>query len=157
MSTATRESVTSLRVRYAETDQMGVAYYANYLVWFEVARTDWLRQAGSNYRQMEEAGVFLPVIEAHCEYHQPARYDDALTVRTRATRLSPVRLRFDYTVLREAVPRAATIVLASGHTMHAAVDRSGRPCRLPPDVRALLEPIAPGPAATGRRRTDRPR
>ncbi len=75
-------STTTLRVRYAETDRMGVVYYANYLVWFEVARADLLRTLGWTYREMEESGVYLPVIEAHCEYRRPARYDDDVEIRT---------------------------------------------------------------------------
>ena len=75
---------TRLRVRYAETDRMGVVYYANYLVWFEVGRTEWLRQAGWSYSDMErDAGVLLPVIEVQCEYRQPARYDDEVDVDAR--------------------------------------------------------------------------
>ena len=70
-----------MRVRYAETDKMGVVYHANYFVWFEVARTDWLRETGWTYREMELEGVGLPVLEAHCVYRQPARYDDELDVR----------------------------------------------------------------------------
>ena len=132
------DSRSRLRVRYAETDQMGVAYHANYLVWFEVARTDWLRHTGSTYRELEAAGIQLPVIEAHCEYRQPARYDDDLDIRTRATRLSPVRIRFDY-----ELTRADAEVLATGYTVHAALDRAGRPCRLPPDVVTLLDGPAP--------------
>ena len=124
---------TRLRVRYAETDRMGVVYYANYLVWFEVARTDWLRDTGSTYRDMELAGVSLPVIEALCQYRQPARYDDEIEIRTQARLISPVRIRFDYEVLREGT------VLSSGHTVHAAVDGGGRPCRLPNRVRELLQ------------------
>src|SRR5262245_42099378 len=76
------ESVTTLRVRYAETDRMGVVYYANYLVWFEVARADLMRSLGWTYREMEESGVILPVIEAHCEYRRPTRYDEEIEVRT---------------------------------------------------------------------------
>ncbi len=131
---------TTIRVRYAETDQMGVAYYANYLVWFEVGRTDWLRQAGATYRDMERVdGVALPVIEAHCEYRRPARYDDDLTIATAATLLTPVRVRFDYQVHRaeDETP------LAIGHTVHAAVDAGGRPVRLPARVRRLLESAEP--------------
>src|SRR5262245_28192662 len=79
-STAARR--TQVRVRYADTDQMGVVYYANYLVWFEVARTEWLREGGWSYREMEADGISLPVIEAHCEYRQPARYDDEIEIRT---------------------------------------------------------------------------
>ena len=123
---------TRVRVRYAETDRMGFVYYANYFVWFEVARTDWLRQTGWTYRDMEQEGVSLPVIEAHCEYRQPARYDDEIELRARATLLSPVRIRFDYDVVRDEV------VTASGHTIHAAMDANGRPCRLPDRVRALF-------------------
>jgi acyl-CoA thioester hydrolase len=129
-------SVSTIRVRYAETDRMGVVYYANYLVWFEVGRTDLLRQAGWTYRSMEEAGFSLPVIEAHCAYLQSAQYDDDIEVRTRGTLLSPVRVRFDYQVIRVA----GEALLAEGHTVHATLDRAGRPCRLPERVRAVLEP-----------------
>ncbi len=95
---AGRSHVSHVRVRYAETDQMGVAYYANYLVWFEVARTDWLRAAGLTYRELEAEGLFLPVIEAQCAYRSPARYDDALAVRATARLVSPARLAFDYDI-----------------------------------------------------------
>ena len=124
--------VTRLRVRYAETDRMGVVYYANYFVWFEVGRTDWLRDTGWSYRAMEADGVSLPVIEAHCDYRQPSRYDDEIEVRTRATLLSPVRIRFDYEVVRDVT------VLTTGHTIHAAIDVGGKPCRLPGRVVDLL-------------------
>jgi acyl-CoA thioester hydrolase len=125
---------TTVRVRYAETDRMGVVYYANYLVWFEVGRTEWLRETGWSYREMEVAGVALPVIEAHCEYRQSARYDDEIEIVTRATALTPIRIRFDYEVVR-AEDQA---VVAIGHTVHAALDANGRPCRLPDRVRQLL-------------------
>ena len=127
-------SVTHLRVRYAETDKMGVVYYANYLVWFEVARTDLLRSLGWSYREMEGAGVSLPVIEAHCEYQRPARYDDEIEVRTEGVMLSPVRMQFNYTVVR----RADEIVAACGRTVHAAVAPDGRPCRLPERIRQVF-------------------
>jgi acyl-CoA thioester hydrolase len=123
-----------VRVRYAETDQMGVVYYANYLVWFEVARTDWLRRAGWTYREMEEAGFSLPVIESHCDYHQPARYDDELDIEAAGAQLSGVRLRFDYRVVR-AVDGA---LLAAGHTVHASLDPAGRPRRLPAQAQAIF-------------------
>ena len=123
-----------VRVRYAETDQMGVVYYANYLVWFEVGRTEWLRATGWSYREMETEGIGLPVIEAHCEYLQPARYDDEVEIRTRAALLSPVRIRFDYEVVRAG----DQVVAATGHTVHAALDPGGRPRRLPPRVREML-------------------
>jgi len=121
-------------VRYAETDKMGVVYYANYFVWFEVGRTDLLRDAGWTYREMEGEGFSLPVIEATCEYKQPARYDDDLEVRTTGTLLSPVRLRFAYEIARPSDART----LAVGHTVHVSLDRDGKPCRLPARVRGLF-------------------
>ena len=125
---------TRVRVRYADTDRMGVVYYANYLVWFEVGRTEWLRETGWSYRDMEHNGISLPVIEAHCEYRQPARYDEEIEIRTRATLLTPVRIRFDYDVVRAS----DETISASGHTVHAALDTSGKPCRLPGRVREML-------------------
>lgn len=123
-------SATTLRVRYAESDQMGVVYYANYLVWFEVARTDLLRTLGWTYREMEAAGVFLPVIEAHCEYRRPTRYDDEVTIRTDGRLTSPVRVEFAY----EVVVGDGGQVAAVGRTVHAATDSNGRPRRLPERV-----------------------
>ncbi|MEO8682134.1 MAG: thioesterase family protein, partial [Vicinamibacterales bacterium] len=102
MTTAGRVTSSPVRVRYAETDKMGVVYYANYLVWFEIGRTNWLRETGWSYREMEADGLGLPVIEAHCEYKQGAKYDDELDVKTRASLLSPVRIRFDYEIARGA-------------------------------------------------------
>jgi acyl-CoA thioester hydrolase len=129
-----RSSVSTFRVRYAETDKMGVVYYANYLVWFEVGRADLLRSLGWTYRDMEHAGVSLPVIEAHCEYHRPARYDDEIEVRTEGRMLSPVRMEFQYRVFR----RDDQVLTASGRTVHAALDPNGRPCRLPQRVREVF-------------------
>jgi acyl-CoA thioester hydrolase len=126
---------TRVRVRYAETDRMGVVYYANYFVWFEVARTEWLRTSGWSYREMEATGVSLPVIEAHCEYRRPARYDDHVEILTRASLLSPVRVRFDYELWRDGDREPS----AQGHTVHAALDREGRPCRLPSRVRGMFD------------------
>jgi acyl-CoA thioester hydrolase len=125
---------TRVRVRYAETDQMGFAYYGNYLTWFEVARVEWLRLGGWTYRDMEQQGTSLPVIEAHCEYRQPARYDDELEIAARGVLLSPVRIRFDYDVVRVADNSLA----ATGHTVHAGMDARGKPCRLPERVREML-------------------
>jgi acyl-CoA thioester hydrolase len=120
-----------VRVRYAETDKMGVAYYANYFVWFEVARADLLRSLGWTYREMEHAGVLLPVIEAHCEYRRSARYDDELEVSTEGRMLSVVRMEFQYEVRRVGDPE----ITASGRTLHAALGPNGRPCRLPARIR----------------------
>ena len=127
-------SISRVRVRYAETDKMGVVYYANYLVWFEVGRTDLLRESGWDYREMEKEGYALPVIEAHCTYREPARYDDVLDVRTTGMLLSPVRVQFTYEIVRAS----DAAMLATGTTIHATLDREGRPCRLPERVREWL-------------------
>ena len=119
-------------MRYAETDQMGVAYYANYFVWFEVARTDWLRAAGVTYREMEADGVLLPVIDARCEYKSPARYDDTLSVTTVARVVSPARLAFDYEIT------GPSALVAVGSTVHATIDPTGRPMRLPARLKELI-------------------
>jgi acyl-CoA thioester hydrolase len=128
-------SISRLRVRYAETDQMGIVYYANYLVWFEVGRTDLLRESGWSYREMEADGFSLPVVEATCEYRQPARYDDEVDVRTTGAFMSPVRVRFEYQVVRSS----DEATLAEGHTVHASLDRDGRPRRLPERVRHIFQ------------------
>jgi acyl-CoA thioester hydrolase len=127
-------TVSRIRVRYAETDKMGVVYYANFFVWFEVGRADLLRASGWSYRDMEAGGVGLPVIEAQCAYRRPARYDDDLEIRTRGILLSPVRVQFEYEVVRPG----DDLSLATGRTVHAALDKDGRPCRLPERVRELL-------------------
>ena len=127
-------SVSLLRVRYAETDKMGVVYYANYFVWFEVARADLLRSLGWSYREMEHEGVSLPVIEAQCRYHRSVRYDDELEIRAVGRLLSKVRMEFTYEVVR----RADGLVAASGSTVHAALDPAGKPCRLPERIQAVF-------------------
>ena len=130
-----RRGCSVVRVRYAETDQMQVAYHANYFVWFEVGRTDLLRHLGWSYREMERAGFQLPVIEAHCRFHRPARYDDEIEIRTKGHLVSAVRVSFEY----EAVRRSDQVVTATGRTLHAAVNGDGRPCRLPERVRDLFQ------------------
>ena len=133
-ASAVATSTSTVRVRYAETDKMGVVYYANYFVWFEVARTDLLRTLGWSYREMEHAGVALPVILAECQYHCGARYDEELEVRTNGRMLSAVRMEFTYDVVRREDGRLA----ASGRTVHAAVAPDGRPCRLPERIRQVF-------------------
>jgi acyl-CoA thioester hydrolase len=132
--TVEQRSVSRVRVRYAETDKMGVVYHANYFIWFEIGRTDLLRSLGWSYREMEEDGVSLPVIEAQCRYHRSAKYDDELEVRAEGRMLSPVRMEFTYQVVR----REDDAVAASGRTVHAALDRAGRPCRLPERIRQVF-------------------
>jgi acyl-CoA thioester hydrolase len=110
---------------------MGVAYYANYFVWFEVGRTDLLRGLGWSYREMEESGVILPVITAECQYRQSSRYDDELEVRTEGRLVGRVRIAFDYQVVRVS----DAVTTAVGRTVHAALGEDGRPCRLPARIR----------------------
>ncbi len=123
----------TIRVRYAETDQMKVAHHAAYLVWFEEARTQLCRSRGVTYRDMEaNQGLFLPVVEVKCRYGGPARYDELLTVEVRVAELSRRSVRFRYRVLR------GETALAEAETYHILVDAAGRP-RVWPDevVRAL--------------------
>jgi len=128
-------AASTVRVRYAETDQMGIAWHGQYFAWFEVGRTDLLRSQGLTYRELEAQGLRLPVIEAQARYLKPALYDDVLEVRTRVTSLSGVRIGFAYEVHREGEKAP----LATGSTAHAAVDAKGRPQRLPESVRRLLQ------------------
>lgn len=125
-----------ISVRYGETDQMGVAYYSNYLDWFEVARTEWLRARGRTYREIEAEGVFLPVVEAQCRYVASARYDDRLRLVTWISELSRAVIRFDYRVERVD----DDTLLATGFTRHCFLDRDGRPIRVQGELRELLAP-----------------
>ncbi|PYV16274.1 MAG: acyl-CoA thioesterase [Acidobacteria bacterium] len=121
-------TTTPLRVRYAETDQMGIVYYANYFVWFEIGRTEYCRQLGFAYKEMEEQdGLYITVAEARCRYKAPARYDDELVVHTRLTDCRKRVLVFRYEVER---PLDDTLV-AEGETVHVVTDRQGRPRTMP--------------------------
>ena len=114
---------TEVRVRYAETDQMNVVYYANYLVWFEVGRVELLRELGFSYRLLEEEhGCILPVIEATCRYRSPARYDDQILIETRPALLRGSVLKFAYRILRKAEEGADPTLLAEGETVHVVCD-----------------------------------
>jgi acyl-CoA thioester hydrolase len=126
-----------LRVRYGDTDQMGFAYYANYLRWFEIGRAEMLRTLGLSYREVEARGVSLPVLEAWCRYFAPARYDDALAVETGILGRSRAGVRFGYRVVRAAGEEPAG--LAVGYTEHCYLGTAGRPVRPPADLTALLE------------------
>ncbi len=137
-----------VRVRYAETDQMGVAHHTSYLVWFEAGRTEFIRGRGRSYAQVEQEGWLLVVVEAYCRYRRPARYDEVLIVRTHLRELRPATLSFGYQVLRGADGE----VLADGYTVHAAVDRTGRPRRIPDDIRRQLASPEVAARPRGRRR-----
>jgi len=127
---------TAVRVRYAETDRMGVAYHAHYFVWFEMARTEWMRATGCAYKDLEDRdGLFFPVIRAGARYHASARYDDWLEVVARLASVGRARIRFEYEIVRGEGRR----LLASGFTEHASVGRDGRPRRLPEAVRRRLQ------------------
>ena len=123
------------RVLYGDTDAMGQAYYGNYLKWFEVGRAEWFRCCGMSYRQLEETGIFLPVIEAHCRYLKPAYYDDILTIVTRFQFAGPARLRFDYQIKRD------DDLLAKGFTIHVCVNSERKVVKPPDHLRALLESL----------------
>jgi len=117
------------RVRYEETDQMGVVYYANYLVWFEVARTEFFRALGVEYKKLEEKDkVYLPVVEAECRYKSPLKYDDVVTVVTSFHGASGASLVFDYEV------KAHGKTKASGRTKHVFVNEKGKPIQIPAKV-----------------------
>lgn len=119
---------TSIRVRYAETDQMSIAYYANYFAWFEVGRTEWCRSTGFTYREMEQQeGIYLMVAEAHCRYKAPARYDDILVIRTKVNSFKRRLIVFGY----EIVKRETGELLATGETTHTITDAQGRLHSLP--------------------------
>ena len=111
---------TEIRVIYGDTDQMGVVYYGNYLRFFEAARSDFLRDKGARWRDVERThGVYLPVVEAKVNYKRPAFYDDLLVIETMLAELGRASLRFEYRVLR------GDDLLATGHTLHACVDKQG--------------------------------
>jgi acyl-CoA thioester hydrolase len=125
---------TRIRVRYAETDQMGVVWHGNYLQYFEEARTEALRVAGWSYRALEEAGVMMPLVEVHLAYRHPARYDDLLAVRTVVSTPPTARMRFDYEISDEH-----GVCLVTGHTVLGFVNAATRhPCRPPLRLRALF-------------------
>jgi acyl-CoA thioester hydrolase len=132
--------VATVRVRYPETDQMGVAHHTHFLVWFEIGRTELLRERGCAYADLEASGVWMPVVEVSCRYHRSARYDDELRVETTLDEVTRVTARFTYRVLRAG----DGMLLATGSTRHAATDRTGTPRRMPDAVHALLAPGGEG-------------
>jgi acyl-CoA thioester hydrolase len=124
----------ALRVRYADTDRMGFAYYGNYMRWFEIGRAEMMRSLGTSYREVEESGVSLPVVEVSCRYRKPARYDDAIVLETAVAELGRASVEFVYRVVREADGE----LLATGRTQHCFLARDGKPARAPEALAALL-------------------
>ncbi len=116
-------NTTSIRVRYKETDQMGVVYHGNYFTWFDIGRTEFFRNMGMVYTRLEEEGILLPVIEAQCRYIKPAKYDDEIIINTKLVKLKGVRLEFEYSIYR----KEDNELLAEGRTVHAFVDKNLKP------------------------------
>jgi acyl-CoA thioester hydrolase len=126
---------TTVRVRYAETDQMGVVYHANYFIWFEVGRVELMRSLGIEYKRMEiEDDCHIVVVDVHCRYHASARYDEVLRVRTRITESRNRSIRFSYEILRDT----DQTLLAAGETLHVICGSNGKPKLLPEKYRAIL-------------------
>ncbi|HXM92737.1 MAG TPA: thioesterase family protein [Candidatus Dormibacteraeota bacterium] len=128
----------TVRVRYAETDQMGVVYHANYLVWFEVGRVEMIRALGIEYKRMEvDDDCHIVVADAHCRYCRPARYDDVLRIRTRVLESHNRTIRFSYEVFRDPDGQ----LLATGETTHVICAGNGRPKLLPEKYRSIFRAI----------------
>ena len=114
-----------VRVRYQETDQMGVVYHGNYFTFFEIGRTEYLRNSGYTYRNMEEEGTFAVVVKAECAYHKGAKYDDLLTIKTTIKRLTRVKIEYEHQIFRDSE------LLVTGHITLAFVDAQGKICHAP--------------------------
>ena len=132
------QSRTPITVRYAETDMMGVVYHGSYLPWFEVGRTDLMKQYGLPYRQLEAEGFFLPVLEVGARYLKPARYDDLLTIVTTLREKPLLRIKLEYEV------RRGDELLATGFTLHAFIDREGKPVRPPASFQEKMNAVFTG-------------
>ncbi|KAA3616180.1 MAG: acyl-CoA thioesterase [Calditrichaeota bacterium] len=132
------EHKTQVRVRFAETDQMGVVYHSNYFIWFEIGRTSLLRDAGLPYKKLEENGILLPVITANCNFFKSARYDDMLTIHTKINEKPRARIHLEYTITNEKQEK-----LAEGFTIHSFIRRDGRPVRPPREFKNIMAPYFP--------------
>ncbi len=128
-------TTTEVRVRYAETDQMGVAYHANYLIWCEIGRTDFIRKAGMSYAEMERGGLGLAVSDATVRYHASAKYDDLVIVETALTEVRSRAITFQYTITRADTG----VKLATASTTLMAIDSAGKLRAMPPEIRDFLE------------------
>ncbi|MFQ5849404.1 MAG: acyl-CoA thioesterase [Candidatus Binatia bacterium] len=134
---------TPYRIIYGDTDQMGVAYYANYLRWFEIGRTELLRQIGFPYASIEDGGLYFPVTEVSCRYFRPAHYDERINIETTLTSLGGATLTFSYRVYRQEDES----LLASGWTKHACVDPHGQVTKMPPNLKETLKAaVSPSPS-----------
>jgi acyl-CoA thioester hydrolase len=141
---------TRIRVRYAETDQMGVVYHSNFYIWFEIGRVELFRQLGFAYKDMEQKDdCFIVVAESKCRHVRPARYDDVLRVRTRIAEARTRTIRFEYEVLNDATCES----LATGETLHVICGKDGRPKPLPAPYRKLFGVVDPAHSAHARAKT----
>ncbi len=130
-----KKNLASYRVIYGDTDQMGVAYYANYLRWFEMGRSEFLREAGIPYSSIEEKELHFPVTEVSCRYLRPARYDDVITIETTLTSIGRATLSFSYRLLLAE----KDLVIATGWTKHACVDKNGKVTKIPANLGTSLK------------------
>jgi acyl-CoA thioester hydrolase len=121
-----------IRVRFSETDKMGITWHGNYFSWFEMGRTELLRQAGFAYKDLEAAGTMFAVVSVECSYKHPAAYDDLLTLKTRVVRVTPVRIEHEYRLYRD------NLLLAVGKTVLASVDLQGRIKPIPDEILNLF-------------------
>ncbi|MDZ7361638.1 MAG: acyl-CoA thioesterase [candidate division KSB1 bacterium] len=128
-------NTTYVRVRYADTDKMGITYYSKYLEWFEVGRTEMLRDIGFPYTQLEKEGIGLPVIEAYCRYHRAARYDQLLRIVSTVKTLPRVTIRIEYKIYNEQQE-----LLVDGYTTHPFIGKAGKPVRAPKSLLEVLQP-----------------
>lgn len=125
-----------VRVTYADTDQMAVVYYANYFVWLEIGRTEFLRSLGIDYRKIEnEKKLSLPVIEAYCKYKAPAKYDDIVLIKAKISQMKSSFLRFDYSLFN----KQSGELLAEAYTTHVFIDKDRKPVRMPQEIQSILE------------------
>lgn len=129
-------SVANIRVLYADTDQMGVVNNGVYLRFFEIGRAEWLRQRGRAYKDMEDAGYMLPVVEAHVRYREPGRYDDVIDIHGGPVDVRAASVKFEYRLFRAADGR----LLAEGYTLHACLSKDGKVRRFPDELLSLFHP-----------------
>jgi acyl-CoA thioester hydrolase len=140
-----RVSEVKVRVRYAETDQMGVVYHANHFVWFEVGRVEFFRQLGFSYKEMEQQdGCHIAVVDARCRYKAPARYDDEVVVRTRLKNARESMVHFGYELVRDA----DGLLLAEGETMHVVIDREMKKTPIPEKYMAIFRSCLQQPVSS---------
>ncbi len=130
----TRPTVERIRIRYGETDQMGHAYYANYLFWFEQARGAWCRDRGFTYKQFEEQGVFLPVVEVHIRYKGEVKYDDWIEVRVWVSEIKRAAVKFEYEIVNESTGKVCT----EGYTWHVFMGTERKAISIPENIKTLL-------------------